>query len=94
MFHTYSHTKNTMLAVEMINRNIMLWHDGREKSNLAYLNKHDFMFEKNSIQVQRIFCIFQCDYSKILDKLYLLFYYQITKYYSNIFRYTHKGIII
>ena len=46
MFHTYSHTKNTMLAVEMINRDIMLWHDGREKSNLAYLNKHDFMFEK------------------------------------------------
>ena len=44
--HTYSHTNNTMLAVEMINRDIMLWHDGREKSNLAYLNKHDFMFEK------------------------------------------------
>ena len=35
-----------MIVGEMINRDIMLWHDEREKSNFAYLYKHDFMFEK------------------------------------------------
>ena len=44
--HIYVHTKYTMNAGKIINRDIMLWHDEREKSNFAYLYKHDFMFEK------------------------------------------------
>ena len=46
VMYIHVHTRDTMNVGKIINRDIMLWHDGREKSNLAYLNKHDFMFEK------------------------------------------------
>ena len=44
--HIYVHTKYTMNAGKIINRDIMLWHDEREKFNFAYLCKHDFIFKK------------------------------------------------
>ena len=46
VMYIHVHTKYTMNAGKIINRDIMLWHDEREKFNFAYLCKHDFIFKK------------------------------------------------
>ena len=43
---------------KIINRDIMLWHDEREKSNLAYLCKHDFVFKKFDLSTKYGFIFF------------------------------------
>ena len=52
--YIHVHTKDTMNVGKIINRDIMLWHDEREKSNLAYLCKHDFVFKKFDLSTNMV----------------------------------------